>query len=173
MANILAACCAAAAVGIDVVAMRAVATSFAGVPHRLEVVRVLHGVTWVNDSIATSPERAIAALRAYDEPLVLLAGGRDKHLPWDEWARWVAAKARLVVAFGECAPLVADAVAALGAAAPPLARCGSLTEAVGWAAQQTRAGDVVLLSPGGTSFDAYRDFEERGEAFRQLVRSLT
>lgn len=173
VANVLAACCAAAAVGLDVAAMRAVATRFAGVPHRLEVVRVLHGITWVNDSIATSPERAVAALRAYDEPLVLLAGGRDKHLPWDEWARWVAAKARLVVTFGECAPLVAKTVANLGAAAPSLLQTESLPAAVALAAQHAQAGDVVLLSPGGTSFDAYFDFEERGEAFRQMVRSLT
>ncbi|MEN6479668.1 MAG: UDP-N-acetylmuramoyl-L-alanine--D-glutamate ligase [Anaerolineales bacterium] len=172
VANVLAACCLAAAAGVPPEAMRAVATTFRGVPHRLEVVRVVDGVTWINDSIATSPERATAALKAFDEPVVLLAGGRDKHLPWADWARWAAAKARLVIGFGECAPLVEGALAALGEAAPAYRRTDRLPDAVQLAAELARPGDVVLLSPGGTSFDAYRDFEERGEAFRQLVRSL-
>ena len=110
LANILAAACAASLAGADLEAIRAVAMGFEGVPHRLEVVRRWHGITFVNDSIATTPERAIAAIRAYDEPLVLLAGGRDKHLPWDTWAEWVRRKVRVVIAFGECAPLVRDAL---------------------------------------------------------------
>ncbi len=172
VANVLAACSAAAAGGASPEAMRSVAITFAGVPHRLEVVRVLRGVTWVNDSIATTPERAVAALKAYSEPIVLLAGGRDKHLPWDEWARWAAVKARIVIGFGECAPLVERALAPLGGAAPQYRRVECLQEAVALAQEMARAGEVVLLSPGGTSFDAYRDFEERGEAFRQMVRDL-
>ncbi|MER3468039.1 MAG: UDP-N-acetylmuramoyl-L-alanine--D-glutamate ligase, partial [Thermoflexus sp.] len=77
----------AGSLGADLGAIREVATSFSGVPHRLELVREVRGVRYVNDSIATTPERVRAALEAFEEPLVLLAGGRDKHLPWEETAR--------------------------------------------------------------------------------------
>lgn len=173
VANVLAACCGAAAAGAPPEAMAAAARTFAGMPHRLEVVRQVGGVTWINDSIATSPERAVAALKAFDEPLVLLAGGRDKHLSWDEWARCAADRVRAVVGFGECAGLVEGALSALGERAPAFRRASDLAAAVAIAQALVQPGDVVLLSPGGTSFDAYRDFEERGEAFRQLVRSLS
>jgi len=172
VANVLAAACAAALAGAGMEAVRAVATGFAGVAHRLEVVRRWRGITFVNDSIATTPERAIAALRAFDEPLVLLAGGRDKHLPWDEWAHWVQRKVRVVVAFGECAPLIEAALTKDTPEAPELQRAADLEEAVSLAAGAAHAGDVVLLSPGGTSFDAFADFEARGQAFRDLVREL-
>ena len=81
--------------------MRAIATTFTGVAHRLQIVREHRGVTWVNDSIATAPERAMAGLRAFDGPIVLLAGGRDKKLPWDTWAALVNERAAFVVLFGE------------------------------------------------------------------------
>jgi UDP-N-acetylmuramoylalanine--D-glutamate ligase len=125
----------------------------------------------VNDSIATTPERAIAALRAFHEPLVLLAGGRDKHLPWDEWAALVRARARAVVAFGEAVPIVRAALN--GAGGPELLCTTTLEDAVAQAAGIARSGDVVLLSPGGTSFDAFQDFAERGQRFRELVEALT
>lgn len=172
LANVLAAACAARLAGASVEAIRTVATTFEGVPHRLEVVRRFHGVTFVNDSIATTPERAIAALRAYDEPLVLLAGGRDKHLPWDKWAEWVRRKVRVVIAFGECASLIQDALTLVGEQGTAFYRCDDLAGAVMLARDLAHAGDVVLLSPGGTSFDAFQDFEARGAAFRQLVESL-
>lgn len=172
LANILAAACAARLAGASVEAIRAVATTFEGVPHRLEVVRRWQGITFVNDSIATTPERAIAALRAYDEPLVLLAGGRDKHLPWDKWAEWVQRKVRVVIAFGECASLIQDVLAQVSGLETAFYRSDDLTGAVVLARDVARAGDVVLLSPGGTSFDAFQDFEARGSAFRRLVESL-
>jgi UDP-N-acetylmuramoylalanine--D-glutamate ligase len=112
--------------------MRWAIGTFTGVEHRLELVRVLDGVQYVNDSIATAPERALAAINAFDEPLILLAGGKDKDMVWDAWAE----------------------------------------EAVQVAVETAVPGDVVLLSPGGTSFDAFTDFAERGEAFRQLVKEL-
>ncbi len=172
VANVLAAACAASLAGASLDAVRAVATTFAGVPHRLEIVRRWRDVTFVNDSIATSPERAIAALRAFDEPLVLLAGGRDKHLPWDEWADWVRRKVRVVVAFGECAPLIEAALAGSPPGGPTVRRAKDLPGAVALAARMAQAGEVVLLSPGGTSFDAFADFEARGQAFRDLVQQL-
>jgi len=178
-ANVLAAACCALAGGVSMDAMRDAVRTFAGVPHRLEVVRESGGVTWVNDSIATSPERAMAALRSYNEPLVLLAGGRDKHLPWEEWADLALGRARLIIAFGEAAPIVEAALAGARERAQAAAdhgaaveRAPTMADAVALAAKRARPGDVVLLSPGGTSFDAFNDFEERGQAFCEQVRGL-
>ncbi len=176
VANVLAACCLAGAAGAGGAAMTSVATSFAGVEHRLEIVRERAGVLWVNDSIATTPERAIAALESFAEPIVLLAGGRDKHLPWEEFAAIAGEKARHVVLFGEAAGLIAAALTAQGDVVANqglgVTRCSDLEGAVAAAGRIARPGDVVLLSPGGTSFDAYQDFVARGQHFRKLVEAL-
>lgn len=171
--NVLAACATAAAAGVDPQAMAEVVHRFEGVPHRLELVRQLNGVQWINDSIATSPERAAAALRSFDEPIILLAGGRDKKLPWDEFARLVHQRARHLIVFGEAAALIAEAVTRVEHQQPfPITHCADLAEAVQEAARIAQPGDVVLLAPGGTSFDAYKDFEARGQHFRDLVNAL-
>jgi len=180
--NVLAACAVASEAGAPVAAMREAVTKFTGVEHRLELVRERLGVRYVNDSIATSPERSMAALRSYDEPIVLLAGGRDKHLPWDQWADLVLRKVRHLILFGEAAGLieraVAEAFARMSQGTEPLLkpacvhRAGTLEEAVKLAAHLAQTGDVVLLSPGGTSFDAFTDFAQRGERFKALVREL-
>ena len=172
--NVMAACAIAGAVGVEPKAMAHVASGFAGVEHRLELVRELNGVRWYNDFIATAPERAAAALRSFDEPIVLLAGGRDKKLPWDEFARLAHQRVRVLIAFGEAAELIEQAVtgSSQGKGDLLLIRCDDLATAVTAAAQAARPGDVVLLSPGGTSFDAYKDFAARGEHFRSLVKAL-
>lgn len=171
--NAAAACALAGAAGVAPSIMQEVARSFTGVEHRLELVRERGGVRWYDDSIATAPERAVAALRSFDEPVVLLAGGRDKKLPWDEFARLVRQRVQVLILFGEAAGLIAEAVRRQpGAADLQIIRCADLPEAVAAAAQAARSGDVVLLSPGGTSFDAYRDFAARGEHFRALVNGL-
>ena len=172
VANVLAACSIATELGVPTAAMAEVARSFEGVEHRLEPVRVLEGVRYFNDSIATSPERAIAALRSFSEPIVLLAGGRDKHLPWEQWAQVVGSRAICVITFGEAAALIEDALKHSSVGAPPLHRAVNLTDAVAMARSLASAGQVVLLSPGGTSYDAFRDYEERGQAFKQLVHAL-
>lgn len=176
LANILAAACCALAAGVDLEAIQYIARTFAGVAHRLEVVREQQGVLWINDSIATSPERACAALRSFTEPLVLLAGGRDKHLPWDEWAGLVLERVRVVIAFGEAVPIIERALAQAMAKHPEssvqLHYVATLEEAVSLAGLLARRGEVVLLAPGGTSFDAFADFEERGQRFRSLVAAL-
>lgn len=180
VANVLAACALAAAAGAPPEALRQVAVTFPGVEHRLELVREWKGVRWYNDSIATTPERTVAALRAFPAaPLILLAGGRDKHLPWDEMAELTCRRVHHLILFGEAAGLIETAMqeaAGRGRHTPPCAtqihRAGTLERAVELAAQLARPGDVVLLSPGGTSFDAFRDFAERGEYFRRLVRAL-
>lgn len=174
--NVLAACTIAAVAGASQQAVADVATSFEGVEHRLELVRELGGVCYYNDSIATSPERTVAALRSFEQPIVLLAGGRDKHLPWDEMARLTLQKARLLILFGEAAPIIEKAirVSSFGFRVSEgfIHRCQTLDEAVTVAAREAEPGDVVLLAPGGTSFDAFRDFVERGERFRELVKAL-
>lgn len=170
--NVLAAIAIAGAAGADARAMAEVAGTFSGVEHRLEHVRTLGGVAYYNDSIATSPERAIAAIRAFSEPLVLLAGGRDKHLPWDGWVSLVRERVREVICFGEMAPMLERLLGEAGDGGPRVHACGSLEEAVTLAAQVARPGEVVLLAPGGTSFDAFADFEARGRAFRALVLAL-
>jgi UDP-N-acetylmuramoylalanine--D-glutamate ligase len=152
--------------------MADVATTFEGVEHRLELVRELGEVRYYNDSIATSPERTVAALRSFDQPIVLLAGGRDKHLPWDEMARLTLQKVRLLILFGEAAPIIEKAIRVSRDLEEFVHRCQTLDEAVEAAAREAQPGDVVLLAPGGTSFDAFSDFAERGERFRELVKAL-
>jgi UDP-N-acetylmuramoylalanine--D-glutamate ligase len=170
--NVMAACAVAAAAGLPVEAMRAGMDGFSGVPHRLEFVRNWGGADWYNDSIATAPERAMAALRAFDEPLILLAGGRDKDLPWEAFAELVSQRVNYLVLFGEAADVIQRAMSAVSSSAVKLIRCGGLKEAVTAAAEIVRPGDVVLLSPGGTSFDEFNDFEERGRCFVQWVNEL-
>ncbi len=165
--NVLAACAIATAVGLPVESMRSGVEGFKGVPHRLEFVRHWGGADWYNDSIATAPERAMAAIRSFDEPIILLAGGRDKDLPWDEFASLVRERVDHLVLFGEAAEKIARAMGDF-----PCVRCSGLREAVRAAVRLVEPGDVVLLSPGGTSFDEFKDFEERGECFKQLVMSL-
>ena len=177
--NVLAASVLATLGGASLEAIREVATSFTGVEHRLELVREVGGVRWYDDSIATAPERAIAAMRSFEASIVLLAGGRDKDLPWGEFAEQVLGSARWLITFGEAGPMIAQTVdkarAGRGSASQRLegvTEVETLEEAVEQAAERARAGDVVLLSPGGTSFDAFRDFAARGDRFQDLVSDL-
>ncbi len=174
LANTLAAVTIAAAAGATPDAMREAVRAFRGVPHRLEEVARIDGAIWINDSIATAPERALAALRSFDEPIILLAGGRDKHLPWDEWAEEVRRRARAVIAFGEATPIILDALREknTGGRLETVITAPDLPAAVQAASQIARPGDVALLSPGGTSYDAYTDFAARGRHFRELVGQL-
>jgi UDP-N-acetylmuramoylalanine--D-glutamate ligase len=141
------------------------------VPHRLEPIAEVGGVTYVNDSIATTPERTVAGMRAFDEPVVLLLGGREKHLPLGELTAEIARRCRAVVTFGEAAELFARAARDAGTTVA-VRSVEDVASAVREAAALARPGDVVLFSPAGTSFDAYRNFERRGRAFRDAVESL-
>jgi UDP-N-acetylmuramoylalanine--D-glutamate ligase len=175
VSNVLAAVVLADSAGVQVEAFQEAIRTFPGVKHRLEPVGTVGGVQYVNDSIATAPERAIAALNAFDEPLILLAGGRDKDMVWDEWAYQVHESVKAVILFGE---LAASLERLLIAAEKEHTRVLSITsvatleEAVAAAAKLAGPGDIVLLSPGGTSFDAFADFSVRGEAFREIVRIM-
>jgi UDP-N-acetylmuramoylalanine--D-glutamate ligase len=180
VSNVLAACAMADALGASIEAMHEVITTFTGVEHRLELVGEVKGVRYYNDSIATSPERVVAALKSFEEPIVLLAGGRDKHLPWDEAAHLILKRTRHVILFGEAVELIARALEVESEAQgwetsskPMLHRCVTLEDALAVAVQVAHPGDVVLLAPGCTSFDSFQDFAERGRWFRELVGSLT
>jgi UDP-N-acetylmuramoylalanine--D-glutamate ligase len=176
---VLAACAIAQVIGVPADAMRQAVEGFTGVAHRLELVRSVNGIAWYNDSIATAPERAIADIHSFDEPLVLLAGGRDKNLPWHDFARFTLQRVKHLVLFGEAAGKISQAMEeALAEDAGKhntctITRVGGLRQAVQAAAELAQPGDVVLLSPGGTSFDEFRDFEERGEVFRKWVKDLS
>ena len=173
-ANVLAACAIGLSAGFSTQAVRAGVSGFRGVAHRLEYVRTWKGADWYNDSIATAPERTKAAIMAFDEPIVLLLGGRDKKLPWDDLAVLVRKRVDHVVVFGEAAPVILSALDEVVAGERPysITVCQGLEEAVKAASQVVEEGDVVLFSPGGTSFDQFTDFEERGEAYRLWVNRL-
>lgn len=169
LSNVVMACAIASEAGFPASAIARGVSGFRGVPHRLEVVGRAGGAVWVNDSIATSPERTIAGLRAFTEPVVLLLGGREKNLPLDQLQSLAAERCRTVICFGEAGPFFHDAIRRT---LPGACLVAAMEDAVAAAADAVQSGDVVLLSPAGTSFDAYPNFEARGEAFRRLVAAL-
>jgi UDP-N-acetylmuramoylalanine--D-glutamate ligase len=166
---------------IPLKAMRLAIPLFTGVAHRLEWVNFWRGADWYNDSIATAPERVIAAIRSFDSsedmdrPVVLLAGGRDKNLPWEELAELIHTRVDHLILFGEAAEKIAGVVNREESSARPysIESYKGLEEAVNAAARIVEPGDIVLLSPGGTSFDEFRDFEQRGDAFKRWVHDLS
>lgn len=172
--NVLAASAIALAAGFPSESVRSGVAGFTGVDHRLEFVREWGGARWYNDSIATAPERTMAAIQAFDEPIVLLLGGRDKKLPWGKLAELIHERVDHVILFGEAAEMIENVLNPLEPDKRPysLQRCVELEEAVKKAAEIVTPGDVVLLSPGGTSYDKFIDFAERGEAYRLWVNRL-
>lgn len=167
--NALAAVALAAHAGAGAAALAAGLTSFPGVPHRLEVVGVIEGVTYVNDSKATNPDAAMAALDAYPERVHLIAGGRAKGTPFGPLAARAAGALLSAHLIGEAADELAAELQAVGV---PVAIAGAMATAVRNAHEAARPGDVVLLAPACTSFDQYADFEQRGADFRAAVGSL-
>lgn len=167
--NVLAACALTGAAGIKPEAMREAIADFNGVAHRLEFVREVRGAKWYNDSIATAPERVIAEIHSFDEPLIVLLGGRDKKLPWGDLLRLLRARNAKVFVFGEAGQLIAKYAAQENL---QVTLCSKMADAIAAAARITKSGDVVLLSPGCTSFDEFKDFEERGKKFVEIVNQL-
>ena len=173
--NVLAAFTIGHAAGFPLDAMLEAVEEFRGVEHRQEFVRELRGVRWYNDSMATAPERSMAAIRSFDEPIVLLLGGRDKDLPWDDLMQLADERVDHIVLFGEAAEKIEKTIEKLGPGPKrfTVERADGLHAAIQLAAEVAQAGDVVLLSPGGTSFDEFKDFAERGERFRTWVQELS
>ncbi len=175
VANVLAAVAAADAWGVSVATMRAAICAFPGVEHRLERVRALRGVSFYNDSIATTPTGTLAALAAIQEPIWLIAGGYDKGLPFQALGEAIVQRVKGVFLIGTTAPKIAQAVTQAGppgSDVPAIHVCADLREAVLAAFGSARPGEVVLLSPACASYDQFRNFVERGRLFKQLVGTL-
>jgi UDP-N-acetylmuramoylalanine--D-glutamate ligase len=166
--DVLGAALAASLVGIRPATLAEAIRGFGGVPHRLELVGERAGVRWVNDSLATIPVATIAALEAFDVPVVLIAGGQGKGLEYADLAAAIAARARAAVLIGE----TADELERLVAGRVPVRRAASMDDAVRVAADLAQPGDVALLSPAAASFDMFTDYAARGAAFRAAVATL-
>ena len=152
-----------------------VAKSFAGVAHRLETVRVHKGVTYINDSIASSPDRTMAGLACFDEKIILMAGGKDKGIPYDAIGPAICRHVKKLFLTGLTAGKIKAAVEAAPEyepGAPEIVVIDDFTETVKAAAAASQPGDTVLMSPASTSFDRFKNFEERGELFRVIVEGL-
>lgn len=171
--NALAAAAIALAAGVSPDAIAGAVGTFRGVQHRLELVAEVNGAKYYSDSIATTPERTLAGLRSFTEPVVLLLGGRDKKLPLEEMAREALGRCRGIVLFGEASELLEEALRREpNPRNVPIIRDSDLEQAVSTASELAKPGDVVLLSPACTSYDAYENFEWRGEHFRELVKQM-
>jgi len=169
LSNALAACALARSLGAPLEALATGLASFRGLPHRLQRVAERRGVTWYDDSKGTNVGASLAALRGLGRPAVLIAGGDGKGQDFSPLAPAVAQHARAVLLIGRDAPVLERVLAASGV---PIERMVSLEQAVTRAAQLARAGDAVLLSPACASFDMFRDYRHRGEAFAAAVRAL-
>jgi UDP-N-acetylmuramoylalanine--D-glutamate ligase len=165
--NMAAAAAAAFAVGVPEKAIASALREFRGLPHRLTLVAEIDGVKYVNDSKSTNVDSLKRALESYDEPITLIAGGRDKDGDFAAIRPLVLERARRAIYVGEAAPKLERAWEGL-----PGTRAGTLEEAVSMARSQTPAGGVVLLSPGCASYDMFRNFEERGARFEAAVQEL-
>lgn len=172
VSNALAAVAVGLHFGLAPDAIRRAAANFRGVEHRLEAVASIDGVTFVNDSQGTQPDAVIAALRSFEPPIVLIAGGRGKNLDMTELAREVAARAASVVLIGEAATEFEALFG--GAGTREIERAATLEAAVerGYAICRGLGGGTVLLSPAATSFDMFADYAARGAAFKAAVREL-
>jgi len=168
--NALAALCAAKVIGVGNGPLRMVLRSFVGLPHRLETVRVLYGVEYVNNSMCTNPAAGARSLESFDRRVVLIAGGREKGLSPAEFADAIARRAEWVVLLGENRERMAQELRSRRFFRFELA--DGLRNAVKAAKSRARSGDVVLFSPGFASFDMFRDFADRGRRFRDEVRRL-
>ena len=159
-------------VGMD--SIKKVAREFMGVQHRIEFVREVKGVKYYNDSIASSPTRTIAGLKAFNQKVHLIAGGYDKHIPYEPLVPYILEKVEKLYLCGATADKIEAAVKADKAynGTPEIIRCESITAAVLKANEIAKAGDIVTLSPASASFDAYPNFVARGNHFKELVNKL-
>ncbi|MBN2212547.1 MAG: UDP-N-acetylmuramoyl-L-alanine--D-glutamate ligase [Sedimentisphaerales bacterium] len=163
--------------GVDRAAAEAVLCAFAGLPHRLEFVRQWHGVRFFNDSIATTPESVMVAADAFPEPKVFILGGYDKHLSFDALAdHLVRTNVRATVLLGQVRAQLHQAIeqakTRLASIAPTCILVDTFAQAVTDAAHAAQPGDAVILSPACASYDMFRNFEHRGQTFRELVNAL-
>ena len=157
---------------VDDDVIRHVAKNFGGVEHRIELVRIKDGVRYYNDSIASSPSRTIAGLRSFEEKVILIAGGYDKHIPYDVLGPEICAHVKKLFLCGATAPQIRAAVVACPGDKPEMVDCGKFENAVRSAAAAAEYGDVVLMSPASASFDEFKNFMVRGEFFKKIIKEL-
>ena len=150
--------------------IKEVALSFGGVAHRIEFVREIGGVKFYNDSIASSPSRTTAALNSFDKKIILIAGGYDKKIPFDDLGKLICKKVKNLVLVGHTADKIKAAVDSAGGV--PTTVSAEFKEAVLAAYKSAKEGDIVVLSPACASFDLFKNFEERGNLFKQIVNEI-
>jgi UDP-N-acetylmuramoylalanine--D-glutamate ligase len=176
LSNLAAALAVARCFDVDDESIECCLGSFRPLPHRLELISDIGGVRWYNDSKATTPESTIAALEAFEEPIILIAGGYDKSLSFDELGVEIANKVKKAILIGQTANKIKDsislAVKLSNKSGPILELADSLNQAVNSAAKDAHSGDVVVLSPACASYDMFDNYQQRGQRFRQLVRRL-
>ncbi len=151
-------------------AIKQFAKAFGGVEHRCELVRERGGVRWYNDSIGSSPSRTIAGLQAFGRPVILIAGGYDKHIPYTPLGPVAAERVQTAILMGATADAIEQAIRTCSDL--PIIRVADMAEAVAKADEVAGAGDIVFMSPASASFDMYPNFEVRGNHFKQLVNNL-
>lgn len=152
--------------------IRHVAKNFGGVEHRIELVRIKDGIRFYNDSIASSPSRTIAGLRSFPDKVILIAGGYDKHIPYDVLGPEICTHVKKLFLCGATAPQIRAAVEACPGEKPQMVDCGCFENAVRTAAAAAGEGDVVLMSPASASFDEFKNFMVRGDCFKKIVKEL-
>lgn len=160
---------------VDDEIIRQVAKTFGGVEHRIELVRKLNGVRYYNDSIASSPTRTIAGLRSFKEKVILIAGGYDKKIPFDDLGPEIAEHVKVLVLTGATASKIracVESVPGRTGSEPVILEHDDFRQAVLAAHQAAHPGDVVILSPACASFDKFKNFMLRGEAFKQIINEL-
>jgi UDP-N-acetylmuramoylalanine--D-glutamate ligase len=192
LSNLAAAMAVAKLFGITDKDIKSALPAFKALPHRLELVETINGISWYNDSKATTPEGAITALEAFEKPTIIIAGGYDKDIPFDKLGEKITEKAKAAILIGKTAPKIASAINAKmslraeKAFSPERSRSrsnlqtintnvklvDSLADAVKLANQLAVSGDIVLLSPACASYDMFENYEQRGNEFIQHVRAL-
>jgi UDP-N-acetylmuramoylalanine--D-glutamate ligase len=145
--------------------------TFKSLPHRLELVGTVNGVRYYNDSIATTPESTVVAIEAFTEPKILIAGGSEKGLPFDEMAKAISSKLKAAILIGVTADKIEQAIRKTGTV-PPIYREKTFADAVNRAREVSTAGDVVLLSPACASYDMFVNFVQRGNIFAEMVEKM-
>ncbi len=152
--------------------IRHIAKNFGGVEHRIELVRIKDGVRFYNDSIASSPSRTIAGLRSFSQKVILIAGGYDKHIPYDVLGPEICAHVKKLFLCGATAAQIRAAVENCAGERPEIVDCGNFDAAVRAAAAAAGEGDIVLMSPASASFDEFKNFMVRGDRFKKIIKEL-
>ena len=178
MHNIENACTAISAVKdlVSLESIRKVLSSFRGVSHRMEFVRELDGAKWYNDSIGSSPTRTIAGLASFKDKVILIAGGYDKHLDYTDMGRYVVDHVKKLILMGQTKEKIKEAtlkeLEKREGVELPMFECSSLEEVITVAKREAVEGDIIFFSPASASFDMFKNFEERGNKFKEIVNGL-